>query len=311
MFQWGLDLRKRKRLNRHNLQKEIRKRRKRRKRRRIIFSLIILMVFVLAMKLMVNKISNSLVKSHEDMVINTEVVNEKKNTDINLDTNVSENEKTDFLNSKPETSNIDENKVTNNMSSNLEKQSDIVEESSPKDFKEIYKRDMFFGDSITEGITFFEFLDDNQVIGIPGINIWNADDQISKAIKSQPENFYMLFGLNDIDNVLTSEKFAKLYGDLINKIKLEMPDTQIYIQSILPVLPKAAKKKASLTNENIDEFNNALQDLAKKEGVQYLNISDVLKEQDNTIYESDGIHFKEKFYPMWLNYIMENTKSID
>ncbi|WP_428865576.1 GDSL-type esterase/lipase family protein [Clostridium sediminicola] len=304
-------MRKRKRLNRHNLQKEIRKRRKRRKRRRIIFSLIILMVFVLAMKLMVNKISNSLVKSHEDMVINTEVVNEKKNTDINLDTNVSENEKTDFLNSKPETSNIDENKVTNNMSSNLEKQSDIVEESSPKDFKEIYKRDMFFGDSITEGITFFEFLDDNQVIGIPGINIWNADDQISKAIKSQPENFYMLFGLNDIDNVLTSEKFAKLYGDLINKIKLEMPDTQIYIQSILPVLPKAAKKKASLTNENIDEFNNALQDLAKKEGVQYLNISDVLKEQDNTIYESDGIHFKEKFYPMWLNYIMENTKSID
>ncbi|GAA0179612.1 hypothetical protein SH2C18_24520 [Clostridium sediminicola] len=266
---------------------------------------------MLAMKLMVNKISNSLVKSHEDMVINTEVVNEKKNTDINLDTNVSENEKTDFLNSKPETSNIDENKVTNNMSSNLEKQSDIVEESSPKDFKEIYKRDMFFGDSITEGITFFEFLDDNQVIGIPGINIWNADDQISKAIKSQPENFYMLFGLNDIDNVLTSEKFAKLYGDLINKIKLEMPDTQIYIQSILPVLPKAAKKKASLTNENIDEFNNALQDLAKKEGVQYLNISDVLKEQDNTIYESDGIHFKEKFYPMWLNYIMENTKSID
>lgn len=266
------------------------------------------MIFLITMKSMVNKISKGLIQPHQDIVANAELVN---NDSIDLATNINEDVKLDFQNNTLEIDSRNKNKTTSDLNDNLEQKSDIIEESSQKDYKEIYKRDMFFGDSITEGITFFEFLDEAQVIAKPGINIWKADDQIDKAVKIKPENFYLLFGLNDIDNVLTGEKFAKLYGDLIHKIKLKIPDTKIYIQSILPVLPKAAKNKASLTNENVDDFNDALKNLAQREGVQYLNISEALKGEDNIIYESDGIHFKEKFYPMWLDYIIENTKSIN
>ena len=116
-----------------------------------------------------------------------------------------------------------------------------------------------------------------------------------------------MFGMNDILTGESSKEFVKNYRELIQAIKDNLPDSNIYIQSRLPVSPKVKDKKPLLTNENVDDFNQALMDIAENDNFQYLNIGSIL-DDNMDLLEPDGIHVKYKFYKLWLDYLIENTK---
>ncbi len=113
--------------------------------------------------------------------------------------------------------------------------------------------------------------------------------------------------MNDILTFKDSEKFIMYYKELIDTIHNKLPNTTIYIQSILPVTPEVKSNKPSLTNENIDIFNHAIKKMAEEDNIEYLNIREIL-ENNTELFEPDGIHVKYKFYELWLEYLTENTK---
>ncbi len=170
-------------------------------------------------------------------------------------------------------------------------------------YKELFQRDLFIGDSITEGLSFYEYLDEKNVVSSMGITLYKAPTELQSIKLAQPENIFLLFGVNDIDNIMTDEKFINEYTVLIQAIQTKYPHAQIYIESILPVSSEVPKKRPYLTNTRIDELNKALIKLAGDKKVNYLNIASVLKKTDSNLYESDGIHFKAPFYPLWLDYV--------
>ena len=175
------------------------------------------------------------------------------------------------------------------------------------EYNKIFQKDLFLGDSITDSLSFYELIDEKNVFAKLGFTTKKALDEIEEIINKNPENIYILFGMNDILTFKDSEKFIMCYKELIDTIHDKLPNATIYIQSILPVTPEVKSNKPSLTNENIDIFNHAIKKMAEEENIKYLNIREIL-ENNTKLFEPDGIHVKYKFYELWLEYLTENTK---
>lgn len=175
------------------------------------------------------------------------------------------------------------------------------------DNKEFFKDAAFMGDSITEGLGFYELVDEPHVIAAKGHTVIDAQTDVDKVASVSPENIFILFGMNDLESGIDGEQFAKNYADLIHMLKEKLPEANIYINSILPSNEEAQKEDPLLASTRVDEFNNALINMAQKEEVNYFNIAPLLKE-NKELYEPDGKHAKYHFYELWLDYIKNNVK---
>lgn len=182
-----------------------------------------------------------------------------------------------------------------------------ADENKEIPYREIFEDDLFLGDSITDSLAFYNLLDKENVIAELGFTVRNAKEEIENIKSSSPENIYILFGNNDISYYKRSEIFIIPYRELIDRIQTELPDSKIYIQSILPVGPDVEDEEPLFSQENIGDFNKALKDLAREEELDYLNIREIV-EENMDLLEPDEIHMKYQFYELWLDYLQEKTK---
>lgn len=244
-----------------------------------------------------------LAKNHkeENPVSNVEEnIDKKIDENIDRETNIETNAK----------KNIDEDEDTDIANNENKKEGLNKKKDKPKkiyDYKEIFTNDLFLGDSITDSLSFYEIINESNVIAEFGFTARKSVSELDSIEKQNPENIFIMLGMNDMLNNENSDKFAEDYSNLINSIRERVPDTNIYIQSILPVDPKVREKKPVLTNENIDKFNKVLIKFAKEENINYVNLSSII-EEDKDLLEPDGIHTKYDFYILWLNYLIENIK---
>lgn len=181
-------------------------------------------------------------------------------------------------------------------------------DSASSNFKELFASDIFMGDSISEGLSFYDYLDEKNVDAKKGMSIVNAKNEISSVAKLKPKNIYILYGINDMNDTVSSKWFVDQYRGFIDNLKAQIPQANIYIQSILPVDSSEEKKNPHLNNKHISECNAALMDMAKQEKVSFINIASLINQNDKSLYEGDGTHFKAEFYPKWLKYVAENSK---
>lgn len=219
--------------------------------------------------------------------------------DINKDTNDIEKEhKIDEDNNNNEDANkkiktfLNENKNDNNIKSN---------ENDDIDYKSFFKDSVFLGDSITNGMSFYEVLDDKSVVGVVGLSISKALNYVNKVEAEKPKNVFVLLGHNDLGNNIDMN--INNYSKLIKKLKKTLTNINIYVQSILPVMDKAVRKEADLSKENISEFNNSIEGICDNEGVKYIDLNPIFENMDKSLYEADGVHFKTGFYKLWLKYL--------
>ena len=89
---------------------------------------------------------------------------------------------------------------------------------------------MIVGDSITESIAEYGFLDTSIVVAKLGLRIDDADEQINTAINLNPSTFFLSFGANDLE-IYNGDPtgFIDAYREKVNQIKEALPDTPIYI----------------------------------------------------------------------------------
>ena len=169
-------------------------------------------------------------------------------------------------------------------------------------YKEFFKDDVFLGDSISEGLFYYDFLDENRVIASKGLSIIRGIDEADKAIALNPNNVFILFGVNDIDDRTPTSWIIGHYTTLVEKLKTKLPNSQIYVLSILPVL-ESQVKNPHINNAHIQECNAGLKNMASYEDVKYINLGLLLNENNKNLYAGDGVHFKPDFYSLWLNYL--------
>jgi lysophospholipase L1-like esterase len=170
-------------------------------------------------------------------------------------------------------------------------------------FKSIFKSSVFLGDSITDGLHDIDILDEENIVSGIGKSIGDAQKNIEQVVNQKPKNIFILLGLCNLSE--TKEAAITQYSQLIQKIKEKLPDTKINILSITPVTPERTQKEERY--KNINDFNEGFKVLAKKEQVNFIDLSPIFKDNPD-LYVKDGIHFKSEFYPIWLDYLKNQLK---
>lgn len=177
---------------------------------------------------------------------------------------------------------------------------------SKDQYKSFYSKSVFLGDSLLLGLT--DVLEDSNVISNAGATALFALDEVDKIVSKKPEHVYIMLGSDDllwpVDNPV--EESVKNYIKLIEKIKGKLPNVKIHVLSVTPVTKEAMEVEPRY--KNIFDYNKALEKMAATKKIDYIELSPIFEKNEN-LYSEDGIHFKEDFYPIFLNHIKQHIHS--
>lgn len=179
----------------------------------------------------------------------------------------------------------------------------------------------FVGDSITEGIKLYEVMTNATVVAARGINLDNVftDDQIRTAQgnstvmgaleAAEPKKIYIMFGANGV-GWFTEQHFTDVYTKFVQAVKEQHPDTQLYLQSILPVTQEFDDSREDISNDKINRYNELVVEIAEEQKVHYLDVASAFKDEKGCLPEDsngDGMHFGNKYYQKWFDYLKSHT----
>lgn len=179
----------------------------------------------------------------------------------------------------------------------------------------------FVGDSITEGIKLYEVMTNATVVAARGINLDNVftDDQIRTAQgnstvmgaleAAEPQKIYIMFGANGV-GWFTEQHFTDVYTKFVKAVKEQHPDSQIYLQSILPVTQEFDDSREDISNDKINRYNELVVEIAEEQEVHYLDVASAFKDEKGCLPEDsngDGMHFGNKYYQKWFDYLKSHT----
>lgn len=176
---------------------------------------------------------------------------------------------------------------------------DVTKKLTSDQYKKIFGNSVILGDSITEGLVAYNFLDESQVFCKIGASVIKGDDLFAQAANTYPGFAFFAFGTNDMGNYNgNADNFIAKYRKLIKDFKKVSPDTIICINAISPPADSALEKNEILTNYK--KFNSRIKKMCEDMNLIYIDNSYIIEDHPD-YYAADGIHVKSDYYPYWLN----------
>ena len=166
---------------------------------------------------------------------------------------------------------------------------------------------IFLGDSLTDQGAWQELLRNTTTKpiknrGISGDTTDGVLNRLQDIIIAKPFKIFLLIGTNDIWNEeKTPAEIISNYQIILSKFKTSIPQTQVYVQSLLPI-NNQDYPYLTLKNEEIISVNQQLEQLAQKFSYQYVDLYSSFINQDNQLdaqYTMDGVHLNGKGYAQW------------
>ena len=160
---------------------------------------------------------------------------------------------------------------------------------------------VFVGDSITQDYQVHDYYPDLHVYnrGIGGDTTAGLLERLDVSIFDlEPKTIVLLIGTNDF-GVLEARPAAifERIEAIIGTIRKRLPEADILLSSVYPVNEAVdAKTVSARNNANIKALNQLLQGI---KGVTYVNLSDVLADDDGNLkasYTHDGLHVNAEGY---------------
>jgi len=169
---------------------------------------------------------------------------------------------------------------------------------------------VFLGDSITEYGQWEEFTQHPKVInrGIAGDTTPNLLKRLDHIIELAPTKIFLMIGINDF-LFFNRHDIIKNYQKIVDRLHIGLPNTQVYVQSILPINPTI--RRIVVDNEEVRLLNKDIQQLAKGKQFTYIDLHNLLKDANGNLdarYTLDGIHLKGAAYQIWKREIEDFLK---
>ena len=156
---------------------------------------------------------------------------------------------------------------------------------------------VFFGNSITRGSNFHLSFPDKQIVnlGYSGDGIQGMIKRVSQVRSVHPKKVFVMAGINDM-KYMSDERFEQKYSQLIDSLLTIVPDSGLFLQSILPVA-----EDFGLDNKEIAQRNSLIKKLAQRKRVQYIDLHSLYVKDGSLPKEltKDGIHLKPQSYDRW------------
>lgn len=166
---------------------------------------------------------------------------------------------------------------------------------------------LFLGDSITE----LYHLDD-YYSGMPVVNSGESgnttqdilDHMRERVYQYNPSKIFLLIGTNDLAEGISQETILDNIEKMIDEIQNNRPYATIYLESIYPVNNTDEEKiehdvVKDRSNKDIREINQKLKDIAKKKKITYIDMYDILKDENGNLnldYTKEGLHISDDGY---------------
>ena len=162
----------------------------------------------------------------------------------------------------------------------------------------MFKDYVLMGDSRAVGFWYRDFLEKSRVLADGGHTIRNLKEQIDTLAEMNPSLIFLCYGLNDtsIGYWGSAQEYVTEYMQTVKEIRDKLPNATIVVSSILPAKDPAFEKSAKW--RNIPEWSAALEKACKDNGILFANCDQLAVDHPN-LWDPDGIHFREEFYPYW------------
>ena len=171
---------------------------------------------------------------------------------------------------------------------------------------------VFLGDSITEAGYWDSLLGLSDTLnrGISGDTSAGVLLRLDEIVRRRPRKVFLMIGVNDIGTGVTIKTLAENVDGIIKRLADGSPNTEILLQSILPVNPNhpaladGYRRQAAIVETNI-LFGN----IARKYGARFVELSTEFVNEDLDLdlkLTDDGLHLNEQGYRVWASYLIDN-----
>ncbi|MBD5296350.1 MAG: hypothetical protein HDS25_08590 [Bacteroides sp.] len=168
---------------------------------------------------------------------------------------------------------------------------------------------VFLGNSITDGGEFQELFGMENVLnrGIRSDRINGVRKRLDQVTSGHPKKIFLLIGINDVaDTRQTSASIAAMYETLVKEIREKTPETELYIQSVMPINNDFKRYKSLIGRESVvTGLNEKLRKVASDNGAVFIDLwpalSDPATGKLQKQFTNDGLHLTGAGYRAWTN----------
>lgn len=160
---------------------------------------------------------------------------------------------------------------------------------------------VFLGNSITEGFDLEAYFPGHAVAnrGIVGDHLDGLIERLeNSAVSLEPKKLFLMIGINDIGDRRNDAYLKDMFITLIDTLVISLPDTEIYLHSILPTSPRWK----NCPPKQIKRMNGFLAQLSLEKGLTYVNLYPYFlgdMERIDPALARDGIHPNQAGYDIW------------
>ncbi len=128
------------------------------------------------------------------------------------------------------------------------------------------------------------------------------NDLNDKIYKYNPSIVFIQLGIVDLNNNVSSDEIAENIRKIISKIKENRPYAKIYVEAIYPINKEVDNFSKTISKEieinDIIEVNKKIEEVVKKEKVNFLDLFKILSKNNNLKEEfsDNGVDLNEEAY---------------
>lgn len=174
---------------------------------------------------------------------------------------------------------------------------------------------IFLGDSQIQQCEWQDLIDpDSAVIlnrGIVGDHVTGVLARLDEIARHKPARIFLEVGINDLIFGKTPEELTPAYRELVAAIRKKTPESELVLQSILPVNNHI--KKIGIENDLIRQMNTNIAAIAKEYAISYTDVYDQLTDTEgnlSTQFSEDGIHLNGAGYAAWKKAILVTSNEL-
>ena len=168
---------------------------------------------------------------------------------------------------------------------------------------------VFIGDSITDGYVLDDYYSDLTLSvynrGIGGDSTGGVLKRLDLSVVDiRPSKVVLMIGINDINGGVSDSVLIKNYGEILEKIKRELPKTEVYCMSILPVNKELESYGVDIPKnlERVKKNNIEIKRLAEEYGYCFVDLFENFLDSEGHLKSElsiDGIHLNANGYRLW------------
>jgi lysophospholipase L1-like esterase len=166
---------------------------------------------------------------------------------------------------------------------------------------------IFLGDSQVQGCEWQELCGGLTTApllnrGIAGDHVEGVAARLGEVLRHKPRQLFIQVGINDLLFGKKPAVIAAEYRAVLERIRRESPDTQLFVHSVLPVNNQV--KRVGIDNAAIDALNTELRVVTAGLKLAYIDLYAVLGDPEGALADSfteDGIHLNGRGYQRWRN----------